>query len=86
MNKDTILPVLHALYVQSSEASFVDVGVLSRRTGFSPIRVAEALLHLERKGLCDASRCRLTMHGLVIASTHALALERAANATAVRAA
>lgn len=41
---------------------------LGTRLGVSPLRVAEGLLHLERRGLVDAGKARLTLRGLAIAT------------------
>lgn len=59
-------------------------GRLGARLGVSPLRVAEGLLHLERRGLVDAGRARLTLRGLAIAA--ALRASRDAQGHAARAA
>lgn len=63
-------------------------GRLGMRLGVSPLRVAEGLLHLERRGLVDAGKARLTLRGLAIASALRAAREeqRAATAADFRAA
>ena len=45
-----------------------EAGALARRLGSSPTCVARALVELEARGLADASRARLTMRGLAVAS------------------
>ncbi len=70
MNTAVLLPVLHTLYTLSREVSHVDVGTLSRHLRVSPIRTAEALIALEERGLCSATKCRLTMRGLTVAAAY----------------
>lgn len=62
-----IFATLDAL-LELTAVSRPETGALCRLVGASPTRVAEALLHLERRGLVDASRVRLTMSGLAAAS------------------
>lgn len=59
-------------------------GLLGARLGVSRLRVGEGLLHLERRGLVDAGRARLTLRGLAIASALRAARvpERAVSAAA----
>lgn len=63
-------------------------GRLGTRLGVSPLRVAEGLIHLERRGLVDAGKARLTLHGLAIATALRAAREeeRARTSPHVRAA
>jgi Mn-dependent DtxR family transcriptional regulator len=68
-HEDLILQTLDALYVLHGEAvSIVDASTLARHLGTSATRVAETLLHLESRGLVDASTARLTMAGLATAA------------------
>ncbi len=65
--RDTlVLDVLDALYTRTDAPS--DASTLALHLGVTPTRVAEALLHLERRGMADASRARLTLRGLAAAS------------------
>lgn len=57
-------------------------GRLGMRLGVSPLRVAEGLLHLERRGLVDAGKARLTLRGLAIASALRAAREEQRTAMA----
>ncbi len=45
-----------------------DAGHLARRCGVTRTQIAEGLLHLERKGLVDAERLKLTLTGLAAAN------------------
>jgi hypothetical protein len=45
----------------------IDAGSIGRAVGLSATEAADALMQLEREGLVDASRARLTMKGLVVA-------------------
>lgn len=56
--------ILHALFCMSRENLPIDATRLGRAVGQSPSATAAALLRLERAGLVDASRARLTMLGL----------------------
>ncbi|MBO6939867.1 MAG: hypothetical protein JJ863_33150 [Deltaproteobacteria bacterium] len=65
--RDTlVLDVLDVLYTQAHVAS--DATTLALHLGVTPTRVAEALLHLETRGMADASKARLTLQGLAAAS------------------
>ncbi len=68
MDEHLILSTLDSLYVLSGSGFPTDAGGIGRRTGRSASEVAEALLHLERRGLVDASRARLTLAGLAAAT------------------
>jgi hypothetical protein len=60
--------VLRALFCLSRDTRHISALTLAAATGLTPTRAAEALVALERDGLVDASRARLTMRGLVLAS------------------
>lgn len=67
MNHDILLGTLDALYLLGRAGVSAEAGVIARRLGVDAIRVGRALVHLERRGLVDASRARLTMRGLAVA-------------------
>jgi len=67
MNDDLRLLALLALYDLAQESRPAHVGNVAARLGAERIPLVRALKDLERKGLCDAARCRLTMSGLVAA-------------------
>lgn len=46
-----------------------EAGAIARVVGHSATECAAALVHLDERGLCDASRARLTMRGLVVAAS-----------------
>lgn len=79
MNDQLILETLDCLMVLHGEGAHVDAGSLARHLGVRPTEVAQALLHLERKGLADAGTARLTLAGLTAAA--ALAAHRASRAS-----
>lgn len=64
MTDQLIQRTLQAIFSLSRETLPVDATSLARVVGTSPMRVAEALVELERRGWVDASRARLTMLGL----------------------
>lgn len=66
--RDTlVLDVLDVLYTQAHVPS--DASSLALHLGVTPTRVAEALIHLERRGMADANRARLTLRGLAAAAS-----------------
>lgn len=67
MDDQIILGTLDSLYHLASLSLPTDAGGIARRIGRSPSEVADALVHLECRGLVDASRARLTMAGLAAA-------------------
>lgn len=75
MNREQmILATLIALFDLAQGDDPARADNLAGRIGATPTAVAEALLHLERRGLVDAGRARLTMRGLAAAAalrTHA---------------
>jgi hypothetical protein len=60
--------VLRALFCLSRDTQRISALTLAAATGLTPTRAGEALVALERAGLVDASRARLTMRGLVLAT------------------
>jgi hypothetical protein len=60
--------ILHALFCLSRDTRHISAATLATAAGVTPTRAGEALLALERAGLVDASRARLTMRGLVAAA------------------
>ena len=56
--------ILHAVFALSRANRRVDAGTIGAATGVSPTHAARVLVALERQGLVDASRARLTMLGL----------------------
>ncbi len=70
MTREQALSVLFAVYDLASADLPAHAGRIATEVGLSPTAVGEILLHLERRGLVDAGRARLTMRGLAIA--HAL--------------
>ncbi|HJL14379.1 MAG TPA: hypothetical protein RMH99_01915 [Sandaracinaceae bacterium LLY-WYZ-13_1] len=64
---DEALALLTALHELSRATLPIDLGVLAGRLGWGVGRVVRVLAHLERKGLADRARCRLTLAGLAVA-------------------
>lgn len=77
MDAQIILGTLDSLHFLSGSGLPTDAGGIGRRIGRSASEVAQALLHLERRGLVDASRARLTLQGLAAAVALAAQRERA---------
>ena len=59
--------VLYALYALCRENRRVSATSIGRAASVTPTEAARALVELERRGLVDASRARLTMTGLMAA-------------------
>ncbi len=59
--------VLRALYEMASEDQAADLPGLASRIGLSCTRTIELLDALDRQGLVDAERVRLTLIGLTLA-------------------
>jgi Mn-dependent DtxR family transcriptional regulator len=70
MTREQALAVLFAVYDLAAADMPADAGRLAERVGLSKVAVADVLIHLERRGLVDAGKVRLTIRGLAIA--HAL--------------
>lgn len=64
MTQQLLNNTLQAMFSLSRATLPVDASSIARVVGTSPMRVAEALVVLEQRGLVDASRARLTMLGL----------------------
>jgi hypothetical protein len=60
--------ILHALFALSRDTQHISAATLADAVGTTPTRAAATLIALERAGLCDASRARLTMLGLAKAA------------------
>lgn len=60
--------ILHALFTLSRDTRHISARTLADAVGTTPTRAASTLVALERAGLCDASRARLTMLGLAQAA------------------
>ena len=68
MNQATTDRILFALFCLSRDTRHIDATELARAAGVFVTEAAEALLALERAGLVDATRARLTMLGLARAA------------------
>jgi DNA-binding MarR family transcriptional regulator len=71
------ITVLAALHDLSEKTLPIDLGVLAGRLGWGVGRAVRVIAHLEKLGLADRGRCRLTLAGLGVAV--ALRDERAAS-------
>jgi DNA-binding IclR family transcriptional regulator len=71
MTHSTTDRVLYALYCFSRDTCRIDASELARAVGLTASKAAGALIELERAGLVDAGRARLTLLGLA----RAVALE-----------
>ena len=69
--------VLETLHTLSAMQARIDASSLAHRLGTTPTTVALALIRLEQLGLADATRARLTLRGLAVATAHAAERERA---------
>ena len=58
---------LLVLYNLAREDEHADLALIAERLGISCVQADEVLGSLERRGLVDAERVRLTMSGLVVA-------------------
>jgi hypothetical protein len=67
MTDPTEQQVLHALFCLSRANQHISATTLAASVGTTPTRAAAGLLALERAGLVDATRARLTMLGLATA-------------------
>lgn len=68
---------LHAIFTLSRATLPVDATAIARMIGTSPMRIAEALVELERRGWVDAGKARLTMLGLAKAVANGVPQSRA---------
>ena len=76
MNRQILFTILDVLLDRAELRT--DAGHLAKQCGVTRTQIAEALLHLDRKGLVDASRVKLTLSGL--AAANALRADAALNA------
>lgn len=83
MNQGKIFAVLFTLVDLARADVPAHAGELGARVGLSATEAGEILVHLERRGLVDAARARLTMRGLAIAQA---LLARSSRGVASRAA
>ena len=67
MKQRNDLTALQALYCMAARDQAADQGKLGRALGLSRSDTARMLDELDRQGLVDAARVRLTMSGLVLA-------------------
>ncbi len=58
------IPILHCVFLLSRANLRIDATAIGAAAGVSATRAGAALCALERAGLVDASRARLTMVGL----------------------
>jgi DNA-binding IclR family transcriptional regulator len=68
MTDPTLQTVLQALFFLSRDTRHISATTVATVAGLTPTRAGQALLALERAGLVDATRARLTMRGLVAAA------------------
>jgi hypothetical protein len=68
MNQATTDRTLFALFCLSRDTRHIDASEIALAAGLSTTVAAEALVVLERAGLVDATRARLTMLGLARAA------------------
>lgn len=82
MTQQLLNNTLQAMFSLSRATLPVDASSIARVVGTSPVRVAEALVVLEQRGLVDASRARLTMLGLAKAVANGVPNARRTRVTA----
>lgn len=68
---------LDLLFLLTRDGVRVDANNLARRLNTSTVVVSRCLARLDELGLCDASRVRLSMRGLVVAASNDRAALRA---------
>jgi hypothetical protein len=85
MDDSLILATLRNLYTLGLHDAAPDAAAFAYSVGGSPQAVDAALAHLERRGLADAARRRLTLRGLAV-SVALVAAESRAPAARERAA
>jgi DNA-binding transcriptional ArsR family regulator len=78
--------VLHALFCLSRDTGHISATTLGAAVGLTPTLAAQTLVALERAGLVDASRARLTLLGLATAVRLGPASSGSGSKRAVRAA
>ena len=74
----TQLQVLHTLYELARDDHPADLALVAEALGVSCVRADAILAELERAGLVDGDRVRLTMTGLVVAVSASRARRRGA--------
>jgi DNA-binding IclR family transcriptional regulator len=67
----TLSSVLHALFVLASQDHHATILRVAKKTGLSRAEVETSLAALDRAGLVDADRVRLTLPGLAYAASGA---------------
>lgn len=65
---DEAITLIGAIHDLSRATLPIDLGVLAGRLGWGVGRVVRVLSHLEKKGLADRDRCRLSLAGLAVAT------------------
>jgi len=86
MQNTFALAVLHAMYTHARASRPPALARLCTLLGASRIDVVRALASLDRQGLADARRARLTLHGLAVAAaTHAAAASTHSRSRAIAA-
>lgn len=71
MTRPALVDIVEAIFHLTQTGVRVDSMTLARHFATSAIVIQRALSKLEDLGLCDASRVRLTMRGLVAAAATA---------------
>jgi hypothetical protein len=84
MQTPTALSLFHLMFDEARRSQPPSRERLCLLLGLSVESLESALVSLERVGLVDASRARLTMHGLTIAAATRPVSERAAGRRAHR--
>jgi DNA-binding IclR family transcriptional regulator len=69
MNNHMMESALRVLFLLAREDIHADLSLLAQVIGAPPIEAGRQLAELERHGLVDAHRVRLTMTGLVVAAS-----------------
>lgn len=65
--RDEAIALLTALHELARANRPADLGVLAGRLGWGVGRAVRVLAHLERRGLADRARCRLSLAALAVA-------------------
>lgn len=69
MDQNILAATLLALFDLAREGQPAHMGNLADRIGVPRKDAVRALVELEKRGLCDAARARLSMKGLVVVSS-----------------
>jgi Mn-dependent DtxR family transcriptional regulator len=75
--EQNLAAVLLALFDLARDGQPAHMGNLADRIGISRKDTVQALVALEKRGLCEACRARLTMKGLVVVASLRKAPKRA---------